>query len=96
VRQEREGGGVKIIRPGVFVFTPTGSLITGWHVDVDGCSYSSRQAMERDFLKVVLLHAARVGGIELNCEAPAPSDAMTLDAERAALDAIAVARWTPQ
>ena len=88
---------MKIISPGVFVFLPkSGVTFTGWHFNVDGCVYASQQDMEIDALKAVLLHVARVHGLALNCEAPAPSDAMTLDAERAALDAIAVARWTPQ
>lgn len=92
---------MKVLRPGNLVVLAAADgqnrsnvFIEGWHFD----SMGRTTITPLDILRAALLHTAQQHGIDLGPPAQPEhaSERLTLDSERAALDAIAVARWRPQ
>lgn len=67
-----------------------------WGWDLEGRSAVLTPESKRVFLRLALQHIAQVVGLELVEVEGDNNQSMTLDVERAALDAIAVARWKEQ
>ena len=85
---------MKVVTSGSLYFAAGQSHINGWWFDAEG-SNADLVDLNRQALRAVLLHIARCHGITL-ATAPAqpePPALVPLDVERAALDAITVARW---
>jgi hypothetical protein len=80
---------MKVARTGMLAWFNGHATLNGWTFIGDGPCEGPREA-----LKAALIHIAGAQGIHL-AEAPEPaaSECFDLDSERAALDAIAIARW---
>lgn len=83
---------MKIVQAGTLYFAGGQSHLNGWWFDAEG-SNADLVELNRQALKVALLHVAQCHGITLAAPRPEPAEVLTLDTERAALDAIAAARW---
>lgn len=79
---------MKVIKPGVFLFIDGCVHADQWVFDSEGVRYTSMAEQKRDVCRTILAHLAEGMGVE----APA-GERMTLESERAALDAIAMVRW---
>lgn len=85
---------------GTLTFAAGQTVVRGWTFDVGNQWYLTTEAMHEDALLAALKHIAANSRLDLvldQCAVePAPTPAASLDAERAALDAIAIARWRDQ
>jgi len=96
---------MKVVVEGILQSVPGSLVITGWMVDL-GREYPTIQEGEgrTQFGACVLIHIGRKLGVELVEASAAASQAEEIeqplpecfDAQREALDAIAVARWLEQ
>lgn len=84
----------RIDKPGVFVFDGGCCYITNWHFNLGGQHMPQGHEVTRQSLRAVLLYLADRNGIRLVDNDPAERFDPTT--ERAALDAITVARWPAQ
>lgn len=87
---------MKVVKQGVLLFSPDGSIfVTGWSLDGEGERFRDHAALMRAAHSAALNHIADSLGLRQPVRRE-PVERISLDVERAAADAIAIARWSDQ
>lgn len=81
---------MKVIKSGTFLFVDGTVRVQGWIFDGEGVRYPSMAEQKLDSCRAILAYLAEGLGVEAPCTG---GEQLTLESERAALDAIATVRW---